>query len=148
MTRLVIFGWNQTLWNPETQQLFPGVIAVLEILSKKYSLALAELIEKRDISQSLEQVNLIGVEKYFDKVHFKSNNSDSMYLDMLTYFEVKPEEVVLVDSRESGGIQFGNEIGSRTIFLRQKKLKEEHPYEGEVKPTYIIDSPFDLLAIL
>lgn len=67
MIKAVIFDYSWTLFNPETDSLYPGAVELLEKLHKK-GFKLGVVSRAGDVSQRLDEMSGIGLSKYFEVV--------------------------------------------------------------------------------
>ena len=147
MKKLIIFDWGRTLYNPETEKLFPDTIKILEYLSNKYTLAIVALATagREKIQERLQIIKENNLGKYFTSILFDIKDKDSMYEKTLKDLEVDPKDVIIVDDRIIRGIKWGNKNGTITVWFQNGKFKNEPPDEDTGEPTYIIHSLLDLL---
>jgi FMN phosphatase YigB (HAD superfamily) len=147
MKKLIVFDWGRTLYDPETEKLFPDTIEVLERLSQKYTLAIVALATagEKKIKERLQIIKENNLEQYFTSILFDVKDKDIMYVKTLKDLKFKPKEVIIVDDRIIRGIKWGNKNGAPTIWFQNGKFKDELPNEYTGEPTYTIHSLSDIL---
>jgi FMN phosphatase YigB (HAD superfamily) len=118
--KLIIFDWGRTLYNPETEALFPETKEILEyLLEKKYILAVVALATagQTKIDERLKIIEKENLTKYFRSIKFAVENKDKMYEDTLQELSVLPRDTVIVDDRVRRGIRWGNNKGCTTVWV-------------------------------
>jgi putative hydrolase of the HAD superfamily len=144
MKGLIILDFNRTLFNPETNSLFPGVIGFLNKYSKSYLLALigkggekrANLIEELDIK------------KYFDYFSLIEEKSEEDFLKCLRGLQVDKTKVWSIGDRVKKEIMLSNKVGVKTVWFRNGKFANETPAQEIEKPTFTISSFEEISGII
>jgi len=67
----VIFDFGRTLYDRETERVFPDAFGVLEKLSEKYKLAIVSLTRGDDIESRFNILKLNNLDHYFDPIIFE-----------------------------------------------------------------------------
>lgn len=149
--KLVIFDWGRTLYDPESEALFPETKNVLEYLkSKNYTLAIVALATagQTKIDERLKIIEKEELIPFFASIKFDVENKDKMYADTLTELGYETRDTVVVDDRVLRGICWGNKNGCQTIWFKNGKFAEESPNEETGLPEYTITSLKELEDIL
>ncbi|MBI3335415.1 MAG: HAD hydrolase-like protein [Candidatus Portnoybacteria bacterium] len=144
----IIFDWGRTLYDHDNEQLFPEAKEVLEYLSKKYMLAIVSLATDGNIAKRWKIIIENDLGKYFDSILFDPEDKGRLYEITLQTLNVKPEEVVIVDDRTVRGIQWGNEHGTMTIWVKKGKFSNELPNDQIGQPTHTIETLTELKTLL
>jgi FMN phosphatase YigB (HAD superfamily) len=135
----IIFDYNRTLFDPETDSLYQGVPGLLRVLSKKYDLF---LISKNEPGRR-EKFEKMSIKKYFQKVVFVENKTTELFEDLSN----NSHDVFVVGDRVREEIFLGNVLGFITIWVKQGKFACELPTK-EQTPQYIINNIQELQNIL
>ena len=138
MIRAIIFDWGRTLYDSESQALFPQTKNVLQILSRQYVLAIVSLASDGNIERRQQTLQTYDIKKYFTSIHFAQNGKDRLYTIALSTLALPPQEVAIVDDRVIRGIRWGNIHGAMTIWVKQGKFMHEEPNDETGMPTYTI----------
>lgn len=145
--KAIIFDWGRTLYDSETQALFPGTEKVLQFLSKLYLLVIVSLVTDGNIEKRIQVLHECGIEKYFAAVYFAQSDKDNLYAVALSRLLLIPGEVVVVDDRIIRGIKWGNVHGATTIWLRHGKFMHEEPDQETGPPTHIISTLEEMCSL-
>ncbi|MBU0598283.1 HAD hydrolase-like protein, partial [Patescibacteria group bacterium] len=94
-----------------------------------------------------------GIFHYFTSVIVinKETNQKKNSQTFLTCMEElgsKPDATYIVDDRTVKGIKIGNQIGCRTVRIKNGNFPHELPDEKTGKPTFIINTAEELPKIL
>lgn len=138
MMRAIIFDWGRTLYDSESQALFPRTKEVLQVLSRRYLLAIVSLASDGNIEERQQMLQAFDIKKYFTSIHFDQKDKDHLYMLALSTLGLLPREVVIVDDRVIRGIRWGNIHGAMTIWIKQGKFMHEEPNGETGMPTYTI----------
>ena len=143
MKGLIIIDFNRTLFDPETNSLFPGVIEFLSSYSKNYSLALiGKGAEKR--ANLIEELNIKKYFKYFSLIEEKSEED---FLACLKEMNFDKKDCWSIGDRVKKEIMLSNKIGIKTIWFRNGKFANETPTVELEKPTFTISSFVEIQQI-
>lgn len=148
MKKLVIFDWGRTLYDPDTKDVFPGVPGILKHIRSKYELAIVCLATDGDINRRIKVMEANGIKDLFSKILIAKEGKDKLFEQALSELGYSPEHTVIVDDRTIRGIQWGNQQGATTIWMKQGKFSEELPNTETGQPDYIISNIREILAIL
>ncbi len=115
----IIFDYNRTLFNPETNSLFPGVFELLEELFEHCELCLVS----RDEPGRTDRLEELGIKKFFQKIRFVEGKTNKLFADLVG----ESKNVLVVGDRVNEEIRIGNELGLTTIWIQQGMFADECP---------------------
>lgn len=158
MIKAIIFDWGGVLVDAETKERYPDGKKVLEYCeSKGYRLALAciaskfeerrKQIEESDIRHLFEFVLIepMPADKIWDSTY---QGKDVVFNKVNEYFDLPPEEILIVDDRTVRGIRYANQHGHPSIWVHQGKFAEELPTIETGAPTYIAHSTSEVMQFI
>ena|SRR5260370_34657865 len=147
MIRAIIFDWGRTLYDSESQALFPRTQEVLQALSRQYILAIVSLASDGNIEKRQQILQTYDIKKYFASIHFAQKDKDHLYTMALSTLGLFPQEVAIVDDRAIRGIRWGNIHGAMTIWVKQGKFMHEEPNDETGMPTYTISKLEEICSL-
>ncbi|MCF7834227.1 MAG: HAD family hydrolase [Candidatus Pacebacteria bacterium] len=115
----IIFDYNRTIFNPDTDNLYFGVLNLLKKLSKKYELFLVSRNEPNR-KYMLEKLN---IKNYFQEIFFLEKKSKKNF----QLIAKGTKNVVVVGDSISDEIQIGNQLGFITVRLKKGKFATQIP---------------------
>lgn len=115
----IIFDYNRTLFNPETDALYPGVLTLLATLSERHELC---LVSKNEPTRK-GRLKEFGIEKYFKAIAFVDEKSKQIFQEIAG----NEENVLVVGDSISSEIKVGNQLGFRTIRVLTGKFATQIP---------------------
>jgi FMN phosphatase YigB (HAD superfamily) len=134
--KTVIFDWKRTLYNPEEKSLIDGSLDILSFLKDK-GISLA-VVGKGD-TDMYEEVDRLGVKDYFSHVAFREGTKDSdLFKEVVDL--AGPSETIFIGDRVRSELEVGNQLGCRTIWVKQGKFADETPENSHQEPTYTVAS--------
>lgn len=136
----IIFDYNRTIFNPDTNNLYDGVLGVLNKLSASHDLFLVSKYESR----RKDTINKLGINDYFKKVILVKEKT----LDIFSSLTEGDKNVFVVGDRVKGEIYLGNLLGFKTVWIKQGKFSNDVYTKIEEKPDYIIEEIKQLIEIL
>lgn len=137
---IIIFDYYRTLFNPDTDSLYAGVIEVVKKLSQKNDLFLVSRNEPGRATRLKE----FGIHKYFQKSIFVEEKTKEAFETLAK----KGIRTIVVGDRVKQEIALGNQLGLTTVWVRQGKFADELPsVEGE-RPNYMIQDIRELTDII
>ncbi len=142
--KAVIFDYNRTLFDPESNRLYSGAVDVLEKLKGRFRLA---LVAKGDAAR-LKQIEELGLVKYFKCIVVNKEKGLDDYKRTMATLGVEPGEAYVVGDRVAEEIRMGNTLGAVTVWLRNGKFKDELPKDKNELPAYTIEDLKNLLELL
>ncbi|MCK5039474.1 MAG: HAD hydrolase-like protein [Candidatus Aenigmarchaeota archaeon] len=143
----IIFDFNRTLYNPETNNLTPGVIDLLASLKNSgYRLC---LISKATTENRREEISDLGLDPYFVYIQVNEGNKNaSHFRNCMDILECNPEDILVIGDRIKGEIYLANQLGMKTIWYKSGKFSTELPSNEKEKPNHTITILSDVLKYL
>lgn len=131
----VIFDWKRTLYDPDSRELIPGAVELLDFL-RQNEVPMA-LVGKggEDMHAELDRLNLRG---YFEAVRYQEGEKEPYwYLESVLGFH---EHMIFVGDKLDSEIQVGNTMGAHTVRVRQGEFAQEEPEIPGQRPDYTVES--------
>ena len=119
----IIFDYNRTIFDPETDNLYLGVLPLLQTLSTKYELFLISRNEPTR-KKRLEECN---IKNYFQKILFVDKKSKRVFAEIAG----DEKKVIVIGDSISDEIKIGNQLGYFTIRLKQGKFATAIPKDKD-----------------
>lgn len=144
------FNLNKTPWHSEDEVLYEDTIDVLEDLtSKGYKLGIIAN-QKKGLENRLEE---FGILKYFDIVIASaevgvSKPDKEIFEIALAKANCKPNECIMIGDRLDNDIIPANQIGMKTIWIRQGLAKYQNNISMEENIDYIVHNLIELKKYL
>lgn len=136
----IIFDYNRTIFDPEQQELYSGVLELITYLSDKHELF---LVSKNEAGRK-EKLDSLGISSFFEKIIFTNNKTTQLFSEIVN----GENNVIVVGDRILGEITIGNKLNLITVWLKQGKFSNEHPVSDEQKPKHIIYDISELKEII
>lgn len=134
--KAVIFDYNRTIYNPDTDQLMDGAKQVLDQLQKNGVTLF--LIAKGD-DERKKRIETLGLIPYFKGIIVNQKKSAEDYQDCLSSCE-KGTTFFAVGDRIKEEIRHANSCGITTIWFRNGKFANEEPERTEEQPRHTVRS--------
>jgi FMN phosphatase YigB (HAD superfamily) len=115
----IIFDYNRTIFDPETDNLYLGVLELLQKLSVKHELFLVSKNEPERIKR-LEEFK---IKDYFQEISFVNEKSKHVFEKISN----NTNKVIVVGDSISNEIKIGNQLGFITVRLKKGKFSSEIP---------------------
>lgn len=128
MTNIIIFDFNRTLYDPETDSLMEGAFTVLEALfARGEELHLVSRQEggREDLLQRL------GIDYFFTSVHFVPEKTRAHFQDIIASTSDVSREVYVVGDYLKSEIALGNQCGAKTLWLKRGAFADDMPLPHE-----------------
>lgn len=132
----IIFDYNRTIFDPDIDALYPGVLDLLSTLSQKNKLF---LISRNEPARK-DRMKELGIEKYFQKVAFVAEKSPREFQEMAG----DGKNVLVVGDSITDEIKIGNRLGFITVRLKKGKFAMETPMQQD---EIAIHDIFDILDL-
>lgn len=136
----IIFDYNRTIFDPETDNLYLGVLELLQKLSAKYELFLISRNEPAR-KRRLEELN---IKNYFQKISFVNEKSKQI----LEEISGNTKNVIVIGDSISDEIKIGNQLGFITVRLKKGKFATEIPKNKDEIAKFNITNISDLENII
>ena len=136
----IIFDYNRTLFDPETNSLYPGVLTLLKDLSSNYTLF---LVSKNEPTRT-KTIRELGLEKFFQEILFVPEKSKAIFETL----KINPAETLVVGDYLPSEIAAGNDFGATTVRVLQGKFKDLTPTSSLENPDYQVTSLIELSQLL
>ena len=143
----MIFDWGRTLHDPETDTLFRGVATLLQKLSPAYDLVLVSLAKSDSPENRRERIAASGIAHHFKLILVGGEEKNELYEKALETLGAAPRDVVVVDDQVLRGVRWGNQRGTRTIWLRNGKFARELPTQETGNPTFTITNITEVASL-
>jgi FMN phosphatase YigB (HAD superfamily) len=137
---IIIFDYNRTIFNPETNSLYDGVLKLLESLYLNHSLV---LVSKDELGREVMLKNM-GIAKYFINTIFVKEKTVEVFKSLVK----NDEKILVVGDRVRGEICIGNQLGFITIWVAQGKFANEIPQNENEIPNHTIEEIKQLNKII
>lgn len=135
----IIFDYNRTLFNPDTNELYQGAFDLLQNLSNKHELFLVS----RDEPGRMNRFKNLGIEKYFKKIVFTPNKTKQVFED----FGGNSSDTFVVGDCLRDEISLGNQLEFITVRIKQSRFAIEIPTKPE-RPTHTISDIRELEDVI
>lgn len=141
MSRAVIFDFNRTLYDPESDALYEGVLAMLDELRTMRRLI---LYSKKEGGRE-DLLTRLGIEAHFEAAYFVDSKTADSVRDILARHELATDECIIVGDVITSELAAGREVGLETVWLRHGKFANLfRPFE----PTHTTTTIAELRALL
>lgn len=136
----IIFDYNRTLFNPDTDSLYQGVVELLQKLSENNELF---LISRNEPGRE-NRLKEIGIKKYFNNLAFVEDKTAELFIRL-----VGPRKnVFVVGDRVKEEITIGNKLGFKTIWVQQGKFAAELPSNALEQATFTVKNIQEIQSII
>lgn len=136
----IILDYNRTIFNPETDDLYPEVLDLLIKISKNHELFLIS----RNEPQRRERLKDFDIANYFKQMLFVDNKSYEVFEEIAG----KSKNVFVVGDSISDEIKIGNQLGLITIRIKQGKFAKDIPRENDEQAKFEIANISELEKII
>jgi len=136
----IIFDYNRTIFDPDTQELYSGAFELISVLSEKHELFLVSANEPG----RKERLIKLGITDFFKKVVFTNDKSPELFREIIG----EEKNVIVVGDRIWGEISAGNQLGYITVWIKQGKFSMEMPITKKQRPKHVINNISELKEII
>lgn len=144
MSRIIIFDFNRTIYDPETRDFLPKAPLVLQTL-RKQGFTLFLICKAKRSREGI--INTLGIRRYFKKIRIVQEKHREHFAEFLSPETDLGGSFVVGDCIKEE-ITLGNELGLRTIWLRRGKFAGELPEHPGEQPTHAVPQLEDILQII
>ncbi|MFA7315761.1 MAG: HAD hydrolase-like protein [Candidatus Paceibacterota bacterium] len=136
----IIFDYNRTLFDPETNDLYLGVLELLQKLSKTYELF---LISRNEPVRKM-RLEAFNIKNYFQQILFVDEKSEQIFKKI----GGSTKKVIVVGDSISDEIKIGNQLGFITVRIKKGKFASEVPKTKDEIAKFNITDLRDLESII
>lgn len=136
----IILDYNRTIFNPETDDLYPDVLDLLIKISKNHELFLIS----RNEPQRRERLKDFNIANYFEQIFFVDNKSQEVFEGIAR----GSKDVFVVGDSIGDEIKIGNQLGLITIRIKQGKFADDTPKEIDEQAKFEITNISELGKII
>jgi FMN phosphatase YigB (HAD superfamily) len=136
----IIFDYNRTIFDPETDNIYPGVIELLKKLSVYHKLFLVS----RNEPERKKRFEDLHIKDYFQKIAFVNQKSTEVFKEI----SGDTKNVIVVGDSIADEIKIGNQLGYITVRLKKGMFAEKSPTNKDEIATYNIHDMSELENII
>lgn len=136
----IIFDYNRTIFNPETLDLYEGVLELLTDLAKEHELYLVSVNE----AGREEKMKKFGIDIFFKKALFVNSKTVEVFEEIA----FKGEKVFVVGDNINSEIKTGNQMNFSTVLVKQGKFSNLLPIMKDHKPKHTINDIRELKTLI
>lgn len=136
----IIFDYNRTIFDPDTDNLYCGALELLQKLSIRHEL----LLVSRNELMRKERLEELDIKKYFQKIVFVHEKSKQIFEEIAG----TTKKVMVVGDSIRDEIKIGNQLGYITIRLKKGKFAMEIPKDDDERARYEIADMSELENII
>ncbi len=136
----IIFDYNRTIFDPDTDNVYPGVLELLQRLSARHELVLVS----RNEPARKKRIEELTITNYFQKIVFVNEKSKQLFKEIAG----NEKKVMVVGDSISGEITIGNQLGLITVRLKKGKFAVEIPKDNNELARYEITDINELENII
>lgn len=117
--KVIIWDFNNTIYDPSTEKLFPFAKELLEKFHRNFKQLLFSTVIDRE-----RRINLIksfGIWEYFDEVDIGIKTL-AKFKEVLKTYDCDPSEVLVIGDSIFNEIRLGEKLGMKTIWIERKPL--------------------------
>lgn len=145
MKKIVIFDFNRTLYNPDSNALVKKTRWILHILHRRgFSLFLVS----RAVSSRYELIKQLGLESYFSNVVLAREKNLRLFERLTPVANVDRTSSYVVGDRVEQEILIGNALGLRTIWFASGLFASQRPKNRAQQPMHTVYELPDVLSII
>jgi len=142
-TKVVIFDWNRTLYDPERQKLLPEALNLCRKLSVN---GIILVIISRGEPERKREIAASALAQYIFAISVEKEKSLRQFRRILRKFPATLTFVV--GDRVNEEIRMGNRLGLTTIWLQKGKFRKEVPQNNAQLPSFTIKSLAEVWPIV
>lgn len=148
MIEAAVFDYGRTIYDPETDQLFPHTTEVFEeLISRRIRLGLVSIAE-RSVEQRHEDLVRLGIDHFFEAVQIFGLREQKDFTQVLEKLEIEAARCIVVGDSLRREISEGNRIGAYTVWTRQKLSGLYTPRNELETPGATIDAIEELIPLV
>ncbi len=143
--RVIIFDFNRTIYDPDTQQLIEDAELMLQHLTSQGFILF--LISRAEQGRE-ELIESLGLRRYFKRIHIVQDKVQQDFAALIDNKLIDRRTSFIIGDQVKKEIRIGNWLGLKTIWLRRGKFADELPEADGEHPTHTIESLNGLLSIV
>lgn len=143
-TKVVIFDWLRTLYDPERQRLMPGALKLCLKLSAN---GIALIIISRGEPKRKKEIKESALAQYCLAISVEKEKSLRQFRRIVKRFPAGTPTFVVGD-RVKEEIRMGNRLGLITIWLQKGKFRKEVPKNNAELPSFTIRDLGEVWSII
>ncbi len=130
----VIFDWKNTLYDPESKQLLPGSLELLNLLKKE---EIPLMLISKGTSEMIGEAQRLEITDYFTKVIFLSEQKKAE--NFKEFITDVAKDTWIVGDRIDSEIAIGKSLGATTVWIKQGPFAKNVPNPEEI-PDFIVSN--------
>ena len=147
-TKIIIWDFNRTIYNPDTQTLIEHAGEVIQYAQQqKYK----NIIFSKNNAGTLPVQQLLAtfqLDSFFNDFVENTEKSISTLIPILKKYHVNKKLSFFISDRAQSDIPIGNALGLQTVWFRNGKFANEEPREKSEFPHYTITNFLEFKNIL
>lgn len=136
----IIFDYNRTIYNPDTDNLYQGVFDLLKKLALKHELY---LVSHNDPARR-NRLKELNISNLFQRSLFVGKKTKQIF-DEISGFE---KNTIVIGDSISNEIEIGNQLNLITIRVRQGRFSNEKPKNKNQVAKFEVTNISDLESIV
>lgn len=137
-TKMIVFDFNRTLYDPEGHQLFPGARQLLDLAAERgYRLVLLS----QAVASRAELIRELGLARYFVEIQLVERKGMQLIAGITERYRPNLTQSYVVGDRALGEVRLGYQAGWQTIWLKAGRFADELP---GFSPTHTVTSLSDI----
>lgn len=150
--KAVIWDWGRTLFDSESKKEYPEAQEILEYVAaqniKQVVVSLVSPQSNATLDERQQQIEYSPLRLFFQLVLVTDENKEDSLDEALSYLDLSPEEILIIDDRTIRGIKYANQKGCRSIWIQQGPFANELPNAETGEPTYTVKSLKEIRNII
>ena len=147
MSKIIIFDFNRTLYNPDMDKLTPNSLSILSTLKDKGFLLylVSSANDGKDARKKL--IRELKIEDFFAEI-IVSDDKELKDFESVIGDEVEKEFSYVIGDRVQREIAFGNACKLNTIWYKSGKFSNDLPASKQEEPDFIVENLIDILNLI
>jgi FMN phosphatase YigB (HAD superfamily) len=138
--KILIIDFNRTLYDPESQELFAGVV---KMLGRLKSMGVFIVVATRVEGLRTEEVAKSGLTQHVHEICNVPYKNEEIFHEIARGYDA--DDVWVVGDVRKSEIAVGLECGFHTIWLRNERFGDE---KSDAKPEYTVEHITEIEKIL
>ena len=137
-TKMIVFDFNRTLYDPEHRALSRGARQLLDLaVARGYQLVLLS----QAVASRAELIRELGLARYFVEIQIVERKGAQLLAGITERYLPDLAQSYVIGDRAQGEIRLGHEAGWQTIWLQTGKFADELP---AFSPTHTVTDLSDI----